>query len=214
MKGSLHCQYEQEGWWQQPKTVLMHIYRLEKRRAYQIQSGCPNLCPYLFFLQHKWTFVCVSSQPSPACLVSWSTCRRITSTGRAWTRWSVRACVLLLLLDQFLAAASSHPSLRAGRDSECSPAVEQLVSSAVIRRSSVPSQAPLGRVSGLRPGSPGLWEQTSLTDEHWDSFSNSNHSLFSCVVLDGGNVLPVENRLSFEGPIHSLLLLYGPVKYS
>lgn len=29
----------------------------------------------------------------------------------------------------------------------------------------------------------GLWKQTSLTDEHWDAVSISNHSLFSCLVL-------------------------------
>lgn len=75
----------------------------------------------------RFNHICVSSQPSPACLVLWSTCRRITTTGSIWTRWSVRVCVLLLLSD-----SPSCPSPRAGWDSDRSSAVEQLVSSVVI----------------------------------------------------------------------------------
>lgn len=67
-----------------------------------------------------------------------------------------------------------------------------------------------GHVHGLKLGDRGLWEQTSLTDEHWDAVSISNHSLFSYVVIGGGGVLPVENRLSFEGPVDFMVPLRFP----
>lgn len=136
---------------------------------------------------------CVSSQPSPACLVLWNTCRRITSTGRAWTRWSARVCVLHLRPDR-LPGSSPHPSPQAGyRTAIAAPAVEQLEISAPSR---VINPPPTPRKK--QPGQYG----TSLTAGDWAADSILNHSLFS-------HRSRVENRLLFEGCVDSLLPLYG-----
>lgn len=132
--------------------------------------------------------MCFSPQPSPACPVSWSICRRITITGRAWTRWSVRACVLLLLLDGVLGA---------GQDSERSPALEQLVSSAVIGRGHGPRSRALG----------------TLRADRTDTETPFQSQITASFPLRGSRwagVLPEETRLSFEGPVDSLLLKNPP----
>lgn len=53
--------------------------------------------------------LCIWIQPSPTCLVSWSTCQRTTTTGRTWTRWSARACGPRLLPDRPLVNSPVTP---------------------------------------------------------------------------------------------------------
>lgn len=117
---------------------------------------------------------CIANQPSPTCLVLWSTCQRITGTGRVWTRWSVRVCALHLLPNRFL-FDSSHASLRAGWDSDRCPCG--------------------GTVSLCSCG------QTDIFALWGDVTGCWGLSLCSRMVLSGGGVVAVENGLSFEGPL-------------
>lgn len=132
---------------------------------------------------HGLSPLCLS-QPSPACRVSWNTCRRTTSTGRAWTRWSVRVCVLLLL-DRLLVASVAL----SGAGQTVRPSLEHwsLFSGDSTELCGRPGDSGLGRYG--------------QSGHHWLTDAETRFHLKSQPLFwSGAGVESEENRLSFEGP--------------